>query len=75
MVLENTRDYSNGEIVIGEKPEGVNSKLQHAFTIHSIQGETANDKLFIDINKVTSMRMLYTALSRAKYFNQINIII
>ena len=75
MVLENTRDYSNGEIVIGEKPEGVNSTLQHAFTIHSIQGETANDKLFIDINKVTSMRMLYTALSRAKYFNQINIII
>tara|TARA_R100001460_G_scaffold11140_2_gene26178 strand:+ start:578 stop:3391 length:2814 start_codon:yes stop_codon:yes gene_type:complete len=74
IVKENTRDYSNGEIVIGSKPEGVLSELQHAFTIHSIQGETCKDTLFIDINKMNCLRMLYTALSRAKLFSQIKII-
>ena len=74
LVKENTRDYSNGEIVIGKKPEGVFSELQHAFTIHSIQGETCKDTLFIDINKIKCLRMLYTALSRAKLFSQIKII-
>ena len=74
LVKENTRDYSNGQIVIGEKPEGVESVLQHAFTIHSIQGETCKDTLFIDINRIKCLRMLYTALSRAKLFSQIKII-
>ena len=74
MIKENTRDFCNGEIVIGEKPEGVNSSLQHAFTIHSIQGETAEEKLYIDITKLTSIRMLYTALSRAQYLSQIYIV-
>ena len=73
-VKENTLDYSNGEIIIGDKPVGVNSVLQHAFTIHSIQGETCKDTLFIDINKMSCLRMLYTALSRAKLFSQIKII-
>ena len=70
VVLENTRDYSNGEIIYS-KPDKVRVEPRHAFTIHSIQGETATDKLFIDINKMKSVRMLYTALSRAKYLNQI----
>ena len=74
IVKENTRDYSNGEIVIGKKPEGVYSELQHAFTIHSIQGETCKTNLYIDINKMNSLKMLYTALSRAKLFSQIKII-
>jgi len=74
LVKENTRDFSNGEIIIGDKPEGVNCVLQHAFTIHSIQGETCKDTLFIDINKINCLRMLYTALSRAKLFSQIKII-
>jgi len=74
LVKENTRDYSNGQIVIGDKPEGVDSVLQHAFTIHSIQGETCKDTLFIDINRINCLRMLYTALSRAKLFSQIKII-
>tara|TARA_R100000654_G_scaffold19498_1_gene39829 strand:+ start:1234 stop:3948 length:2715 start_codon:yes stop_codon:yes gene_type:complete len=74
IVKENTRDYSNGEIIIGNKPEGVKCLLQHAFTIHSIQGETCKDTLFIDINKMNCLRMLYTALSRAKTINQIKII-
>ena len=69
-VLENTRDYCNGEIIY-DKPEKVRVEIRHAFTIHSIQGETATDKLFIDLNKMKSVRMLYTALSRAKYMKQI----
>tara|TARA_R100000988_G_scaffold37943_2_gene18942 strand:+ start:6951 stop:9905 length:2955 start_codon:yes stop_codon:yes gene_type:complete len=70
VVLENTRDYSNGEIIYS-KPDKVRVEPRHAFTIHSIQGETATDKLFIDLNMMKSVRMLYTALSRAKYLNQI----
>ena len=72
MVLENKGEYCNTEIVF-EKPP-VKHELRHAFTIHSIQGETASDKLFIDINKMTSLRMLYTAISRARYKSQIIII-
>tara|TARA_Y100000004_G_C8941290_1_gene424340 strand:- start:304 stop:2172 length:1869 start_codon:yes stop_codon:yes gene_type:complete len=74
VVLENTRDYSNGEIIIGDKPKKVRAELRHAFTIHSIQGETAKDKLYIDTTGMNSMRMLYTALSRAKYLEQIVLI-
>jgi len=69
-VLENTRDYSNGDIIF-HKPDKVRCELRHCFTIHSIQGETAKNKLFIDMNKMTSMRMFYTALSRAKTLDQI----
>ena len=74
IVKKKYTDYSNGEIIIGEKPKGIACDPQHAFTIHSIQGETCKDTLFIDINKMTCMRMLYTALSRAKRFDQIKII-
>ena len=73
IVLENCLDYSNGEIVY-TKPKGVKSELRHAFTIHSIQGETAKSKLYIDMNKMESLRMLYTAFSRAEYLHQIVII-
>jgi len=74
IVKENTRDYSNGEIIIGNKPEGVKCLLQHAFTIHSVQGETCRHTLFIDINKMNCIRMLYTSLSRSRTFDQIKII-
>ena len=51
--------------------KGVVTKLRHGFTIHSIQGETAQDKLFIDLRGITDLRMLYTAISRAQYWDQI----
>jgi len=70
-VMSKSRDYCNGDIVIGQKPKLVKSEIRHAFTIHSLQGETAEYKLFIDINGINSLRMLYTAISRAKYWNQI----
>lgn len=70
-VLNNTRDYSNGDIIIGPKPKKVSCELRHAFTIHSIQGETATHKLFIDMNKMRDLKMFYTAISRAKFVHQI----
>lgn len=70
---ENNRLHSNGEIVIGKKPECKN-ELRHAYTTHSIQGETAHHKLFIDSKKMFNPRMFYTAISRAKTLEQIFII-
>lgn len=69
-VIENSRDFKNGTIVY-EKVDKVKMDLQHGYTIHSIQGETATTKLFIDMKKQKSIRMLYTAISRAKELNQI----
>lgn len=71
IVLSNSMNHSNGEIIIGPKPEKVHSELRHCYTIHSCQGETATEKLFIDMRKMRSMRMLYTAVSRVKYLSQI----
>jgi len=64
-----------GEYVEKIKKDGTknrpNCEIQHAFTIHCIQGETANYKLFIDMRLMTSIQMLYTAISRAKTLDQI----
>lgn len=70
---ENNRLYCNGDIVIGEEPQCKN-ELRHAYTTHSIQGETAYNNLFIDASKMFNARMFYTALSRAKKLDQIYII-
>jgi hypothetical protein len=73
-ITENTNHYFRNEIVSGKLPDGAKGKLQHAFTIHSIQGETAKNTLFIDMEKMKCLRMFYTALSRAEYLNQIVLI-
>ena len=73
MILDNTLDYSNGQIVY-TKPKGVKSELRHGYTIHSIQGETAQNKLFIDVEKMRDIRMMYTAFSRAQYLYQLILI-
>ena len=70
---ENNRLYSNGDIVIGSKPE-CKSEIRHAYTTHSIQGETAQYNLFIDADKMFDARMFYTAISRAKVLEQIFIV-
>ena len=75
----NTRDYCNGEIVynkidklkLGDNFDKKDYYLRHGFTIHSIQGETAKNILYIDSKKCKSIRMLYTAISRAKTIEQI----
>jgi len=74
MVLENTRDFCNGNIVIGPKPEKVKCELRHGYTIYSAQGETAKNKLFIDVDKLNSLKLLYTAMSRCKTMDQIQFV-
>jgi hypothetical protein len=74
-VTAKSKTYCNGDIVIGEKPEHCMSEIRHCFTVHSIQGETAHSKLFIDSSKMFCSKMFYTAVSRAKRIEQIQIII
>ena len=50
-------------------------RIQHGYTIDSIQGETAKERLYIDTHSLTDLRHLYTAMSRAKELNQIHFII
>lgn len=73
-VKENNRLWSNGDIVIGEKPIKTTCEVRHAFTTHSIQGETAKFNLFIDSSKMFESRMFFTAISRASYMEQIYLI-
>ena len=75
IIKNNTKKYSNGEIVY-EKPKepDVVCKQRHAFTTHSIQGETASNNLYICIDEMYDPKIIYTALSRAKYHDQIHLI-
>jgi len=73
-VMENNRLYQNGEIIVGEKPT-VKCDIRHCFTTHSIQGETAEHKLFIDSERMFDSRMYYTAISRARKLEQIFLIV
>lgn len=71
-VINTDRKYCKGQIVFGEQPE--NSVLQHAFTVHSIQGETADNNLYIEIERMYDEKALYTAISRARRWEQIHLI-
>ena len=73
-IKENTLDYSNGQIIIGPKPKKVSCELRHSYTVHACQGETATHKLFIEIDKMKSLKMIYTAMSRARTLDQIQFI-
>lgn len=73
-IHKKTGNYCNGDIVISDvKPPS--SDIKHAFTCHAIQGETIKNKIFIDTRNLFENQMLYTALSRAQYGNQIYLII
>lgn len=72
-ITENTQNYSNGEIVL-HRPDNTTCELRHAYTTHSIQGETTEYNLYIDIKHINYKKMLYTALSRARYYDQIYLI-
>ena len=72
-VINNSRDYKKGSIIY-EDIKNVEKQLQHGYTIHSIQGETAKTNLYIDLEKQKSIKMLYTAISRAKNINQLYMI-
>ena len=76
LVKNNTKLFSNGEIIHDAPPAGVKADVTHGFTIHAIQGETLNkpNRLYIDLTNMFSDRMLYTAISRARSADQIFLI-
>ena len=69
-VEANYTDYKNGQILY-EQVDKIKCELRHGFTISSCQGITVNDTLYIDTRKQKSLRMLYTAISRARKSTQI----
>jgi hypothetical protein len=71
--LERGNGFFNGSVVF-EKPKGVKSEVRHGFTIHSVQGKTYENKIFLDSRKLFSVEMGYTAISRARYWEQIIIL-
>lgn len=76
-ILKTSEKYSNGEMVCDLDTSSLSKEhyeLRNCYTIHAIQGETATGKLFIELNNVSDLRMLYTALSRAEYLDQIYLI-
>ena len=76
IITNNTLNHSNGEIVYSiPKETGITYKKRHAFTTHSIQGETATNNLYICINEMYNGKMIYTALSRARYYDQIYLLV
>ncbi len=72
-ITKSDRVYGRGEIYL-EKPKTDDYILQHAYTTHSIQGETAEGMLFIDMEDIWENRMIYTQVSRARRLEQIKII-
>tara|TARA_R100000951_G_scaffold115716_1_gene124734 strand:+ start:5221 stop:8064 length:2844 start_codon:yes stop_codon:yes gene_type:complete len=73
--LERSYTHSRGDISVGEKPENGKWENRHGYTIHSVQGETFKETIFIDGRNLFDERMGYTAISRARYHHQIKIII
>lgn len=72
-VLKNTKYFQNGNIIY-DVPKSLNPshyELRHGFTIHSAQGKTLKKRIFIDVRRIQSTRMLYTAISRAHKLSQI----
>lgn len=72
-VIRNSKTFSNGDIVY-ENIGPANCIAQHAFTTHSVQGETVHGKLFIHEECFRDTKLLYTAVSRAQYLDQIVIV-
>ena len=73
VTLKNGTELYNGT-VLAERPEKGSYQYQHGFTIASCQGMTMESKLYIDISKHMSAKLLYTALSRAKRLDQIYLV-
>ena len=73
-MLSTTRDYSNGQIVISEKPPMDKCVFTHAFTAHSTIGETARRKVFIDWRNMFEIEHWETIVGRAKRWEDIVIV-
>jgi hypothetical protein len=74
-ITKTTNKYSCGDIIITDEdiPKEFFPERRHAFTVHSIQGETCRTNLYIS-PEIMDMRMFYTAVSRAQTYDQIFII-
>jgi hypothetical protein len=73
--IEESQVHNHGEIFIQDtRPEGKKVEIRHGFTTHSIQGETATDNLYIDIECMNDPRLFYTAVSRAKSIKQVKLL-
>jgi hypothetical protein len=73
IVTDKNAKYCNGDIVIGDKPAAT-CEIRHAFTVHSVQGETVGSKLFVHMETLCDNNLAYTAFSRARAFNQIYVV-
>jgi hypothetical protein len=73
-ILENTREHKNGDIIISDEKPNCKCEIRHAYTVHSIQGETAEHNLYINMDNYFDSRILYTAISRAKTLDQIYLV-
>ena len=73
VITKSNDDYSRGEIFY-EKPKTKSCEKRHGYTTHSVQGETFYQTIYIDKEVIANKKLLYTALSRAKYLNQIYLI-
>jgi len=74
-ITKTINKYCCGEIIITNEdlPKECLPEIRHSFTVHSIQGETCHTKLFIH-RDIMTLRMFYTAISRAKTYDQIYLI-
>lgn len=70
--ISNSFGFKNGEILF-TKEKG--TEFRHGFTVHSVQGETFEGKIFIDMRNIDDNQMFYTAISRARFLNQIYLIV
>ena len=70
-ITENGDGVFNGEIYL-DKPKGKYEET-HAFTVHTLQGQTASHNVWIHKEIFENTKLLYTALSRAKNIEQIKI--
>jgi hypothetical protein len=68
-----SHEYNTGEIYF-TKPATINCELRHGYTVHSVQGETFKNNIYINEDVLNDLNVLYTALSRAEYLNQIYIV-
>ena len=74
-VKSNYTKYKNGEIIYENLATVPQKEFRHGFTVHSVQGLTFENKIFIDLRGIKSNKMFYTAISRARKLSQIYLII
>ena len=72
IITKRNEMFNRGDIVF-TKPNAT-YELRHGYTVHSIQGETFKENIFIDITTMITNKLVYTAISRAEYLSQIYLI-